>query len=390
MPALPDRFRSWLDQRLTYRQRVALWLVGTAVLFGLGLLLFINLTVTLSMPPTMMVELAPVEGPVDLTAPAPSVRSPVVGSSTAGGQTNNLALLRAVSLVGLGLLVLAAGLSAYWLAGQVLRPIRKLNQAVSRIDANSLDSRLSLKAPADELRQLSEAFNAMLARVEEAFAQQGNFVADAAHELRTPLATLRTNLEVVQADPAADLEAFQAMSATLEGNLARLEQLVADLLLLSQGQQQLVRENTFPSTLIEDVFDELAQLAAERQVSLELGGATDVSVLADESLLRRALLNLVENGIRYNRPGGRVDVDLGRDDGWVVIAVSDTGPGIPPEEQGRVFDRFYRLDRSRARHLGGAGLGLSIAAHIVHLHDGDVRVARSSASGTTFVLRLPA
>lgn len=229
----------------------------------------------------------------------------------------------------------------------------------------------------------------MMERLERAFEQQSRFAADAAHELRTPLASLRTNLEVVRSDPHATLADYREMASALERALERLERLVDDLLLLARGEKDVRAEPVYLEVLIGNVIQELEPLAQSHKVSLHHKVADEVILEADPLLLARAISNLVENGIRYNHPGGSVTVTGRREEKSVVVSVEDTGTGIPPEEQAHIFDRFYRVDRSRARHRGGSGLGLSIAAHIVQLHGGHIQVASTPGAGSTFTIWLP-
>ncbi|MCL0038763.1 ATP-binding protein [Dehalococcoidia bacterium] len=294
-----------------------------------------------------------------------------------------------ISLIGLGLILSLGGVGSYWLAGRALRPIQQLAQAAGEIDAKRLDTRLNLTGPEDELTQLAATFDVMMDRLEAAFEQQGRFVADAAHELRTPLATLRASLDVVRADPNATIEDYQSMSAAVEHALTRLQGLVDDLLLLATEEHIPPDSAIAIEPILEEVMLDLKPLASEQSVSLRLTGASDLMTRGDATLLARVFQNLIENGIRYNREEGEVVVNVCAEGEWLVVTVADTGSGIPAEEQSRIFDRFYRVDPSRSRHRGGAGLGLSIARHIVELHGGQLEVESTLDIGSTFILKLP-
>ncbi|MCL0099147.1 HAMP domain-containing protein, partial [Dehalococcoidia bacterium] len=213
-----------------------------------------------------------------------------------------------ISLIGLGLILSLGGVGSYWLAGRALRPIQQLAQAASEIDAKRLDTRLNLTGPEDELTQLAATFDAMMDRLEAAFEQQGRFVADAAHELRTPLATLRASLDVVRADPNATIEDYQSMSAAVEHALTRLQRLVDDLLLLATEEHIPPDSAIAIEPILEEVMLDLKPLASEQSVSLRLTGASDLMARGDATLLARVFQNLIENGIRYNREGGEVVV----------------------------------------------------------------------------------
>jgi signal transduction histidine kinase len=289
-------------------------------------------------------------------------------------------------------LILVAGLGgagAYWLAGIALRPVRKVSEAARRISANTLDTRLAIEGPRDEVKELADTFDAMLARLGRTFEVQGRFVADVAHELRTPLASLRTNLEVVTADPGASLADYRAMASTQERALTRLERLVADLLILATSEQPLSRSEVTLGALLEEVIVDLKSAADTKQVICRLNNELDVVVHGDSSLLAHVFSNLIENGIYYNHPGGEVIVTLEQKDVWAIVTVADTGIGIKTEQQPHIFERFYRADCSRAQHKGGAGLGLSIVSAIVQQHGGKVQVESTPGQGSTFTVLLP-
>ncbi|WP_376796513.1 sensor histidine kinase [Thermogemmatispora sp.] len=298
--------------------------------------------------------------------------------------------LQSISLIGLALVAVLGGLGAYWLAGTALRPLRQVSNAARRISVETLDTRLALMGPRDEIKELADAFDAMLARLGETFAQQGRFVANVAHELRTPLAAMRASLEVVTSDPQARLEDYQEMAAAQERALSRLEALVSNMLLLVRSEQPLSTCcEVSLGPLLEEVVQELQPLAQEHGVSLVLENLPDLVVSGDELLLARVFSNLVENAICYNRPGGEVRVNGLEAEGQARISVADTGIGIAPEEQGRIFDRFYRVDSSRSRHSGGAGLGLSIVAAIVQQHHGQISLWSEPGCGSVFTVSLP-
>lgn len=391
-------------RRLTLRLRFALWSGGLLLLFSSGLVLFINIAASITysqtrgliLPVTPRPPAAPGQ-PASTVVPLGSARPPSVGAAPlplpppviSRTEQTQLRQLRGISLVGLGMVAVLGGIGAYLLAGLALRPVRAVSRTAQGINAQTLATRLALGGPRDELTELADAFDVMLGRLDHAFAQQGRFVADAAHELRTPLATLRTNLEVVAADPAATLAEYREMSATLDRHLTRLERLVADLLLLAREEPLTVGEVVALGPLLAGVCDELRPLAAERQVTLHRDGERDLRVPGDAVLLARAMSNLVENAVRYNRPGGAVTVALHRAGDGAVVTVTDTGIGIAPDDRERIFERFVRLDPSRARHTGGAGLGLSIVAAVIARHRGTVQVESIPGTGSTFTVWLP-
>ena len=268
-----------------------------------------------------------------------------------------------------------------------LRPVRELAQWVSRVDVQTLNQRFPLDGPEDEVKPLAGAFHRVLDRLEQALEQQKRFVSDAAHELRTPLATLRATIEAVRSDPTA--EAYQNMSETLEKALGHLERIIESLLILARNERHLVWEEVFLWPLLEDVLEDMVPLAKARAVRVHLNGDPEVAVRGDTGLLVVAFRNLVENAIRYNRDGGAVTVHLAREPGWATITVADTGIGISEEDMAHIFDRFYRGQAARSLHHHGTGLGLALVAHIVRLHGGAVHVESTPGVGSTFSVRFP-
>lgn len=382
---------------LTLRQRLTLWVGSLMLALGLMLVVLINILMTIRLPPAVhAVILVPTpETAPALPSPAPSEATETIPSPS-GVQTEaeivqEIALreVRTVSLIAVGLLVLLGAAGAYGIAHQGLRPIQRLVGLVQEVGADSLHRRLNLEGPPDEVKTLADAFDRMLERLEQAFEQQSRFVADAAHELRTPLAAMRTNLEVVRRDPHATLSDYQEMAQALDRGLVRLERLVENLLLLARGEQEIRKEPLSLEVLLTEVVRETEPLAQASQVTLNLQVIGEPVVLADAPLLARAVGNLIENGIRYNHPGGSVTVIASRQENGVEIRVQDTGIGIPPEDLPHIFERFYRVDRSRARHRGGAGLGLAITARVVQLHGGRIAVESTPDVGSTFTLWLP-
>lgn len=380
--------KRWLPLRL----RLAFWSAGLILILSFALVLFVNTAAldrfhrvigTTNGPKVNVVQVKQGDCPdiIPLVCQFSRATSPL--------ERSLLLELRNISLVGLGLVAILGGLGAYWFAGIALRPVRRVSGAAKRISANTLNTRLSLNGPKDEIKELADTFDAMLGRLAQTFDLQNRFVADVAHELRTPLASLRTNLEVVSTDADATLEDYRTMVATQERALSRLEHLVADLLILTTSEQPLSSSEVALEPLLEQTLCDLQLQANKRQVQLQLTSETEAVVYGNEPLLARAFSNLIENGIYYNHAGGEVVVSINHKDSWVVVTVTDTGIGIPLEQQTHIFDRFYRIDSSRSRHKGGAGLGLSIVSAIVHQHGGQVQVESTPSLGSSFTVLLP-
>ena len=297
-----------------------------------------------------------------------------------------------LALAGTGL-VLASSLLAWRLAGRALAPVREMSGAARAITEQDLHRRLPVQMPAnDELGQLAMTFNAMLARLELAFASLQRFTADAAHELRAPLAIIRTQIEVTQRRPRTQLE-YAESNATLLGEVERLSRITDQLLMLARADAGALEARlviTDLPDLLEEVIDRWRPTAAHKDVSLVADLPSEGQVRGDRDLLKRLLDNLLDNALRHVPRHGEVRLTAESTNvGW-SIAVSDSGSGVPAESARHLFERFSRDDPARQRATGGAGLGLSICAVIAHLHGGVVELAATGPlAGACFVLRLP-
>jgi heavy metal sensor kinase len=291
------------------------------------------------------------------------------------------------------LIPLGVGLAA--LGGAViariaLRPVDEMTRTARRITAEDLSRRVERPGTGDEMERLALTLNGMLARLEAAFTQTRRFAADAAHELRTPLAALRGGIEVALRAERTPEEYRRVLASSLE-EVERLIRLAEDLLLLSRSSAgpDVTRAPVDLEPLLLDVFDVGARLGQAAGVSVRTDAMASATVRGDATALRRALLNLIENAIKYTPPGGKVELGLTTGDGLAVITVSDTGIGLDPADADRIFEPFVRLDAARARDTGGAGLGLAIARSIAVAHGGTLTVESRPGAGSRFVLRLP-
>jgi heavy metal sensor kinase len=291
-------------------------------------------------------------------------------------------------LIPLGLGLAAAG--GLVMARAALRPVDVMSQAARRIDAEALAQRIEVRGTGDELDRLAATLNGMLARLENTFGEMRRFSADASHELRSPLTALKGTLEVALRADRSGAEYRIALASALE-EVERLIRLAEDLLLLSRATAgpESPRARVELEPLVLEVAEAGARLGKARGVVVHVGQAAPLAALGDTGALRRALLNLVENGVKYTPPGGRVEVSVAAADGEAVLAVEDTGPGIDPVDAPRIFEPFVRLDTARARESGGAGLGLAIARSIVVAHRGSIGVERGRSGGARFTIRLP-
>ena len=283
---------------------------------------------------------------------------------------------------------LLSGILAYFVSGRALKPLRSFASQVEQVQLNNLaDMRIDEDA-ISEFRQLSRSFNQMLERLNNAFAAQRQFTGNAAHELRTPLALMQAQLELFSAEhPDVRPETAEFLTLLRE-QTERLTQMTKTLLEMSNLQQVARNEQLQLAPMVEEIFTDLAPLAEKRSISLEAEG--DAALTGSDALIYRLLFNLTENAVKYNRPGGSVRVELTQGQEKCIIRVSDTGCGIPEKYQQSIFQPFFRVDKSRSREYGGAGLGLSLVWEIADLHGGSVWVEKSSDKGTTIAVELPA
>jgi signal transduction histidine kinase len=304
--------------------------------------------------------------------------------------TSTLNKLRNYSFGALGVLFVTSLGVGWVVAGRVLAPIGRITAVARDIQATDLSRRIALQGPDDELKQLADTFDAMLARLDAAFAAQRQFIADASHELRNPLAIIRTNVDVALSDQDADRDDLRQAMGVVRRASDRMVGLVDDLLALARRQEPtLEHEPVDLAAAVAEASDGFVVPAAARQITLDRAIAPGLTVIGDPDALKRAVANLLENAVRLSPPGSRIRLATGSEDGRAWVAVNDEGPGIAPEDQSRVFDRFWRADKARSRADGGTGLGLAIVRQIAESHGGQVRLHSRLGVGSTFVLWLP-
>lgn len=282
---------------------------------------------------------------------------------------------------------LLSGILAYFVSGHALKPLRSFAAQAEKVQLNNLaDMKLS-EDVLPEFRQFSRSFNQMLERLNNGFAAQRQFTGNAAHELRTPLALMQAQVELFSAEhPHVQPETAEFLGL-LQEQTERLTQMTKTLLEMSNLQQVAREDEIQLAPMLEEICTDLAPLAEKRNITLECSG--DAAMVGSDALIYRLLFNLTENAIKYNRPGGRVKAMATQTETEVFIRVSDTGCGIQPEFQRSIFQPFFRVDKSRSRQYGGAGLGLSLVWEIANLHAGRVWVEESSEKGTTMAVQLP-
>lgn len=293
------------------------------------------------------------------------------------------------SMLACGLFTIGGTVAAYFAAGKALRPLRSLSDAVSSVDETTLAQRLPSAQADDEVGILTQRFNDMLTRLDDAFARQKRFTANAAHELKTPLAILKTGIQVLAADSDATLEDYQEQANHALTSVNRLAGIVDDLLLLaSAGASTPAQEEVLLDPLFDAIQSEFLPLLERRGMHCTIR-CGDLFVVGNAALLYRVFTNLIENACKYGNQGGQIVIEAASTKDGVVITIADDGPGIDAAHLPYLFDAFYRVDKSRSRAMGGSGLGLSLVKTIIEAHGGSVAVQSDGISGTCFTVMLP-
>ena len=297
---------------------------------------------------------------------------------------NNKADYKRNSLIITVLLALLGGVVTYFISGHALRPIREFSDKIEEVQAQNLsDSRIE-ENNVKELNQLGISYNKMLERLSEAFEIQRQFTANAAHELRTPLALMQVQLDLYNSasHPGNDADTLQTIKMVTEQN-DKLNRMVKTLLDMSELQTVGRDDKIILDAIVEEVLADLEPLAVEKNIKL-IGKCEDATMIGSDILIYRLVYNLVENAIKYNHPLGQVTVTAYQRNKHVYVSVEDTGSGIPKELRERVFEPFFRVDKSRSRELGGVGLGLALVHEIVRVHDGSICIKSGKTGGTIF------
>jgi heavy metal sensor kinase len=318
-----------------------------------------------------------------------SDRLTLVGTSTENADASIQRLLLMMLLSG-PLALIAAGAGGWFLARRALDPVARMTATAAGIGINALDERVPVPASQDELAGLAVTLNSMLSRLEAGVKAKRRLVADASHELQTPIAVMRTELDVSLASGTLPADAIEVLESAREetDHMARIVRNLLTLARFDEGTLQLLRQSVDLRALSAEVVGSLSTLAKERGVTVvALGDVAEVS--ADPEYLRVALVNLVENAIKYSGAGSSVAVETCLTDAGATVSVIDDGPGIPEDALPNLFDRFYRVDRSRAQENGGSGLGLAISREIAEAHRGSLEVESHVPGGSRFTLALP-
>lgn len=302
----------------------------------------------------------------------------------------DLKRVRSVSLYSLIPLALLSFSGGYVISGQMLYPIKKLNKEMKRKTPDTLDRKIEHHDVGDEMSELINNFNNMTTRLGEAFALQKEFVENASHELKTPLAVIRTNLDSALLDahiPKNELDEYIHQSIA---SLTFMDKLIEDLLLLSLLEKQLKMNTIDLNKVVKNTVNQLKIVAREKKIGLVVEQDRKKNKLeGNEVLMQRAIMNIVENAIKYSPKGSKVRIITKREKERIIISISDQGAGIDKKDQAHIFERFYRVDKSRSRKSGGSGLGLAIVKKIIEMHGGIITLESSKGKGSTFKINMP-
>lgn len=320
----------------------------------------------------------------------------VVASEPLAPLQDELQTVRQILLGTVPIAVAFVALGGYFLARRSLKPVVAISETVDRISSRNLDQRLPVANPDDELGKLTLTFNRLLQRLDTSFRHQRQFMADASHELRTPISVARTAAEVTLEGKQRNESDYRESLEMIQQQMLRLSRIVQDMFLLAQadaGVYQIRRTPLYLDEILRDCAKAADVLGKRRNVTVSLEPMDEAASSGDEGLIRQLVMILLDNAVKYTNAGGIVTLELRREDGEYAIRVLDTGSGIPPEAQPHVFRRFYRVDKARSRGSAaggsGAGLGLAIAQWIVEAHNGRLELTRSTAQGSVFTAFLP-
>jgi signal transduction histidine kinase len=361
------------------RFRLALWYSIFLILLMVILLVGIN---------TIMINSRP-----DISEMHP----PFPGDSQAWRQVveserfRNMQDLRLFSFVGAGLVLMFGAVGGYLLAGSMLKPVDHVSSLAGRISYTNLKERINYRGPKDEVKRLADTFDNMLQRLELSLESQKQFIQDASHELRTPIAIAQTNIEVLEMNHRATIQEYKQLMDVLKLSLCRMNSVNNSMLLLSEETPAKAKWTKVDvSVLLHEVYAETRIQAKSKGINIEMMPlVAPISVLGDSLRLKQAIINLVENGIIYNRPQGSIRLSGRMQDKNAIIEIQDNGIGIKAKDLPHIFDRFYRVDQSRNREKGGSGLGLAIVKKIIEDHGGAVLAESTIGEGSTFRITLP-
>lgn len=285
------------------------------------------------------------------------------------------------------ILVVIGAVLTYYLSGKALKPLHELSNQMKNLTVHNLSENLEIPKAKDEIADLTYSFNEMSNKLDEAFSMQKRFSESAAHELRTPLSVLKTKVDVFKKKKDHTKEEYESLLNVISTHTNRLSELVTDILNFTNMDVMEYNHKVEINGLLEDIVDELSISAKERHITVSLKGMEQI-VIGNTNLLHRAFFNLVENAIKYNHENGSVNIEVSCVKGQTLVTITDTGIGIPKEMRALIFEPFFRVDKSRSRQMGGAGLGLTMVKNIIDKHGGEIRVLDKQSGGSSFLITL--
>ena len=370
-------------KKLSLRARLSLlvMLLLTAVIVILTLLAMYNANRVYAEPMLSSMSVQQTQPDMEDAAVVTDMAAATV-VSTAARQFNFSSLLIMLAMIAGG------GILTYILLGRALKPIRDLSGEIQNVTENALSRRVGDEKRSDELGQLARSFNTMLERLDKAFAEQKRFSSDAAHELKTPLAVIKTNIDVLELDDMPSREEYANTVAVVKKQSDRMIRLVDDLFAMTSNRNYEFCDLIDFDSMFFEIAENLAHPIAEKALTIHID-KTGLSTYGNSMMLTRVFSNLIENAVKYNVNGGSIHVSGLSENGTLRFAIADTGIGIPEEQREHIFDPFYRVDKSRSRKIGGAGLGLAIAKENTQRHGGTIRILCPEKGGTIFTVELP-
>ncbi|MBZ9685191.1 HAMP domain-containing histidine kinase [Clostridium estertheticum] len=317
-------------------------------------------------------------------------------SSTAAIVASEATMAKAVSSIYTGsiitllIIISLGGISAYLIADKALKPVQVLNENIKNISENNLLANLEVQGPHDEIKELTISFNQMLAKLNNAFTSQKRFNASVAHELKTPLAAMKINIDVLNDGEQKTVEEYKETLDIVEKSVGKMNSMIETLLDLVREENTSLDDQVYVVNIIEDVVEDLTIIAETNHIALDFKILTSVSsIKGNEVLLYRAIYNVVENSIKYNKLNGKVTVNCEQEKDTIRIEIKDTGKGIPIEEINNIFEPFYRVDRFNVNSSNGMGLGLSLTKSTITIHGGEIKVYSEPDRGTRVTISLP-
>lgn len=374
-------------KKISIRARLTILSILTLIVCCVGLTIILNISANRMAD---VIEATPVTPAIDTNNTLSALMPPTVdmiplnpSKESQVARTNFLYQ----SILYMLLVVATGGGITYFVAGQALIPLRELSNQMKNRTIHNLSEELPVPESNDEISDLTDAFNQMSNKLDEAFAMQKRFSQSAAHELRTPLTVLKTKVDVFNKKKEHTADEYDKLLSVITTHTDRLAELVMDLLDLTNMDALECNEQIELKALLIDITQELTHLAGKKNIVVTVEG-TEKDVLGNKSLLHRAFYNLIENAIKYNTMNGEVHIHVADAQGQGLVTVSDTGIGIPMEFQELIFEPFFRVDKSRSRQMGGAGLGLATVRTIIEKHNGSITVGTNEAGGSCFTIQL--